>query len=133
MYFYVYNGKVYWGRHQILPPHRSCLTWIFRNKPVKLNRLYLSGKYSFITIPTTQPGKYAILLSYPDLNNRGDFQVFQVVEERCYFVDKHGFRECGGTDLHQKARQEFKNMFKNRLNEYKGRYFLPIDKQSKYP
>lgn len=132
MYFYVYNGQIYWGRHQILPPHRNVMTWIFRNKPVRFNRIYISGNISFIAVPALQSGRYMILLSHPELNEKGDYQVYQIVEGRCFLADKNGFRECGGTERHDTARWEFKNMFKNRLKEYRGRYFLAIEKHSRY-
>lgn len=132
MYFYVFEGQVYWGRHQNLPPHRSLYTWIFRSKPVRLNRMYLSGENSFIVIPTADDQRFGVLLSLPGLNNRADYQIFQIEEGRCYTATSDGFKECHATRIHYHSREEFRNMFRNRMRQYRGRYFLSIDKFTNY-
>lgn len=136
MYFYVYNGQLYWGRHQILAPHRNVLTWIFRNKPVKACRMYLTGKESFIATSSTDSkigrAAYTVMIHTPNNNNGYVGLKFFVEEGYCYYISDGVLSLCASTDKNETNRQQFKRTFKNRLKEYKGRYFLPIDKHSNY-
>lgn len=131
MYFYVYDGQVYWGRHQSIPPHRHVTTWVFRNKPVKMNHLYISGSYSFQMVPyriASKNNTFTVLVRNPDVYDDDHYHPLFLEEGRCLFLSRDGFRYAGSTEKHDKAREQFKNTFKNRLKEYAGRYFLPIDK-----
>lgn len=137
MYFYVYNGQLYWGRHQILAPHRNVLTWIFRNKPMKLSHKYISSSRTFMAFKS--PGsfsnrvEYTVCMYNSNLPGSAVHHLIQISEGFCYFIDDYGHKTIvASTDKNEKNRQEFKNMFKNRLKEYKGRYFLPINKHSNY-
>lgn len=135
MYFYIFEGKLYWGRHQNLPPHRNVHTWIFRNKPVKTCHMYMTGQDSFIVRHAESKlgeASFNILISSPENFGNKIFTEVTIYEGYCYHLNTHGWSIVASTDKNDINRTEFKNMFRNRLKEYRGRYFLPIDKHSRY-
>lgn len=136
MYFYIYKGQLYWGRYQNISPHRNFHTWIFRNKPAEPGRVYLTGQESFVATPSrlskTKRAIYVVKVCGLSSLNDKTYLPFVIMEGFCYRLSGGGLTVCGSTNKNEKTRQEFKNMFKNRLNEYKGRYFLPIEKNMNY-
>lgn len=136
MYFYVYNGRLYWGRYQNITPHRNVYTWIFRNKPVRIKRIYITGQESFFAIASSESqfgcDVYTLMISSPGNFGDGSFRSVTIKEGYCYHLNNGGWSMAASTGKNETNRQQFKRTFKNRLREYKGRYFLPIEKHSNY-
>lgn len=125
MYFYIYNGKVYWGRHQSIAPRRNSFSWIFRNKPMSEGRVYLSGGNIF-TLLTEKDGNGRAIIGLK-LPRQIHAQTYKLTPGVCYHIGQTGLIHQVESK-HAEAMRHFKNAFRNRLNEYRGRYFLPIEK-----
>lgn len=120
MYFYVYKDKLYWGRYQLGSTRFNPNGWIFRNKPARLNHWYISGDYKFIVDRLAGYGLWIVHVSYKD----GSLHNYSLVSGRMYHLSE-GWH-LSTIDRHQVARNDTERQFKNRLKEYRDRYFLPF-------
>ena len=123
MYFYVYEGKFYWGRYQSIASELRHVGWIFRNKPAKLDHWYISGPYCFY-ITKGPLGHYNVSIIYQSGQEHGYSLVPGIMY---YLADGWNLQTI---DRHQEARALTMRSFRNRLKEYKGRYFLPFHKHA---
>lgn len=125
MFFYIYQKNFYWGRHQNLVTQRNVTGLIFRNKPAKLNHLYISGDYKFWVNRHLAGHKWHVHVTYKD----GCERVFNLRPEELYqLIDGWCLNAPSQHDI---MRAETRNAFRNRLNEYKGKYFLPFHKHAR--
>lgn len=122
MYFYIYDEHLFWGRHQNLVTERHVQSWIFRNKPMRPNHWYISGDRSFMTTGAGQSGHWIITICEKD---KGVLRPYILIRGHMYYFSDG---EMHQTDPHEKSRWDTKNAFRNRLREYKGKYFLPFHK-----
>jgi hypothetical protein len=124
MYFYMYAGRLYWGRYGAMATQRNVYGWIFRNKTAIPGRIYISGPYVF-RYKVGDFGLYQIFVSY---RGGAEQSWFLPVESMFHLKD-------GGTpyavDRHEEARALTARTFRNRLKEYKGKYFLPFHKHAR--
>lgn len=131
LYFFRHrNDNIYWGTFDT--QHGSPYIWLFRRRPMRANRWYVSGGNMFQTFwmaPTDwSTGGWLLRVSS---DGGKSFTTFGIEREDCYRVNNGDVQLI--CNRSPQERLNFAAMFRNRMNEYRARYFMPLEKQMVLP